>query len=89
MIELTPLLSSLMLNTVNQLVQTAIAEEIDNPYLKATLTALSETFSQGIMDGMSPEQMEEKARNQLAETAGVAVSSLPREALIPTMAAGM
>ena len=67
---LSPILTSLIENTITQLLQTAATEEIDNPYLRAIVNAAAQTFASGIMQGLTPEQMREKMGGQLPQSSG-------------------
>jgi hypothetical protein len=56
-----PMLGDLLSQIAKNVLTTLIDEEIDSPYLKAALGPVADAFSQGIMQGLTPEAVGQKA----------------------------
>jgi hypothetical protein len=57
---------------------TVINENIDNPYLKAALSPIVDTFSQGILNGSTPESVGQNTYE--------VVQKMPAKARLPELA---
>lgn len=58
-------LANLIPQLASDLLATFVTQKIDNPYLKQTLLTLTNCFTQGIMEGLTPSQMAENATRQI------------------------
>lgn len=61
MFTMQPMMADLFSQIAKNVLTTLIDEEIDNPYLKAALGPVADAFSQGIMQGLTPEAVGQKA----------------------------
>lgn len=61
MFAMQPLLGDLFSQIAKNVLTTLVEEKIDNPYLKAVLGPVADAFSKGIMDGLTPEAIGQKA----------------------------
>lgn len=64
--------SQMALNVLNVLME----EEVKNPYLKAALAPVVQAFSDGILNGLLPQDMARQAAGQLGKEAPVSEQDL-------------
>jgi hypothetical protein len=63
MLPTKPMMSDLLMNTAIQMIRVALAEKIENPYLRAALETVSQTLMESVRLGLSPEETEKQIQS--------------------------